>query len=72
MCHESSGTGLTEVIGSGKGTVRLSDFDYADALRYVYGMTVDEWKRDFQTPASEEQMQKYEESKPLHAKISGY
>jgi molybdopterin-dependent oxidoreductase alpha subunit len=32
MCHESSGTGLTEAIGSGKGTVRLSDFDHADAI----------------------------------------
>jgi molybdopterin-dependent oxidoreductase alpha subunit len=32
MCHESSGTGLTEVIGTGKGTVRLSDFEHADAI----------------------------------------
>jgi hypothetical protein len=48
------------------------DFDYADAQQYVYGMSLDQWKRDFQTPASEEQMQRYEESKPLHAKISGY
>ncbi len=32
MCHESSGAGLTEVIGTGKGTVRLSDFDHADAI----------------------------------------
>ena len=36
MCHESSGTALTEVIGSGKGTVRLSDFDQADAI-FVLG-----------------------------------
>jgi molybdopterin-dependent oxidoreductase alpha subunit len=36
MCHESSGTGLTEVIGSGKGTVRLSDFDHADAI-FIFG-----------------------------------
>jgi molybdopterin-dependent oxidoreductase alpha subunit len=32
MCHESSGTALSEVIGSGKGTVRLSDFDHAGAI----------------------------------------
>jgi uncharacterized protein len=48
------------------------DFDYADAQRYVYGMSIDEWKRDFQTEASEEQKQRFEDSKPLHAKISGY
>jgi len=36
LCHESSGTALNEVIGSGKGTVRLSDFDYADAI-FVLG-----------------------------------
>ncbi|MDP3938606.1 MAG: FdhF/YdeP family oxidoreductase, partial [Deltaproteobacteria bacterium] len=32
MCHESSGTGLTEVIGVGKGTVSLEDFERADAI----------------------------------------
>jgi molybdopterin-dependent oxidoreductase alpha subunit len=32
MCHESSGVGLTEVIGVGKGTVSLEDFDRADAV----------------------------------------
>ncbi|MEC9375351.1 MAG: FdhF/YdeP family oxidoreductase [Pseudomonadota bacterium] len=36
MCHESSGTALKEVIGSGKGTVRLSDFDHADLI-FVFG-----------------------------------
>jgi len=36
LCHESSGTALTEVIGSGKGTVRLSDFDKANAI-FVLG-----------------------------------
>src|SRR5207244_13414270 len=29
MCHESSGTGMTEVLGVGKGSVRLDDFDLA-------------------------------------------
>ncbi len=29
MCHESSGTALTETIGIGKGTVTLDDFHSA-------------------------------------------
>jgi hypothetical protein len=49
-----------------------SDFDYATAQEYVYGMSIETWKRDHQTSASDEQMQRYEDSKPLHAKISGY
>ncbi len=36
MCHESSGTALQQVIGSGKGTVRLEDFDKAGAI-FVLG-----------------------------------
>jgi molybdopterin-dependent oxidoreductase alpha subunit len=36
MCHESSGTALTETIGVGKGTVLLEDFDLAQAI-FVIG-----------------------------------
>src|SRR5436190_21412510 len=36
MCHESSGTALTETIGIGKGTVTLEDFDHAQAI-FVIG-----------------------------------
>ena len=36
MCHESSGTGLTEAIGFGKATVRIEDFAAADAI-FVIG-----------------------------------
>jgi molybdopterin-dependent oxidoreductase alpha subunit len=36
MCHESSGTGLTEVIGHGKATVRIEDFSHSDAI-FVIG-----------------------------------
>jgi molybdopterin-dependent oxidoreductase alpha subunit len=36
MCHESSGVALTEAIGIGKGTVKLEDFDRADAI-FVIG-----------------------------------
>ncbi len=32
MCHESSGTALGETIGIGKGTVKLDDFEKADAI----------------------------------------
>lgn len=32
MCHESSGTALTETIGIGKGTVTLEDFEHCDTI----------------------------------------
>ena len=32
MCHESSGRGLGETLGTGKGTVQLSDFEQADCI----------------------------------------
>jgi molybdopterin-dependent oxidoreductase alpha subunit len=32
MCHESSGVGLNETIGIGKGTVTLEDFDQAELI----------------------------------------
>ncbi|AUX27722.1 hypothetical protein SOCEGT47_083200 [Sorangium cellulosum] len=35
MCHESSGVGLREAIGVGKGTVSLHDFELADAIFVV-------------------------------------
>jgi molybdopterin-dependent oxidoreductase alpha subunit len=36
MCHESSGVGLRQSIGVGKGTVKLDDFEEADAI-FVMG-----------------------------------
>src|SRR6267143_1003068 len=38
MCHESSGTGMKEALGFGKGTVTLEDFNLADAI-FVIGQT---------------------------------
>ncbi len=35
MCHESSGTGLSEQIGVGKGTVGLPDFALADLILVI-------------------------------------
>src|SRR5206468_9570137 len=32
LCHESSGSGLGETIGIGKGTVKLEDFDKAQVI----------------------------------------
>jgi hypothetical protein len=48
------------------------DFDFSEAQQRVYGMSIEEWKRDYQTEASEEQQRRFQETKPLHAKISGY
>ncbi len=36
MCHESSGTGMKETLGFGKGTVTLDDFNLCDAI-FVIG-----------------------------------
>jgi molybdopterin-dependent oxidoreductase alpha subunit len=35
MCHESSGTALTESYGIGKGTVTLEDFEHTDLILIV-------------------------------------
>ncbi len=48
------------------------DMDYAAAQQQVYGMSIEQWKERHQTRASAEQMQKFEDTKPLHAKISGH
>jgi molybdopterin-dependent oxidoreductase alpha subunit len=36
MCHEASGVGLGQSIGTGKGTVTMADFDRAEAI-FVFG-----------------------------------
>lgn len=36
MCHEPSGVGMREMIGVGKGTVELSDFEKTEAI-FVFG-----------------------------------
>ena len=42
------------------------------AIEDVYGMTYGEWKENHQTKASDEQLKMFEETKPLHSKISGH
>lgn len=48
------------------------DIDYNAAQKEVYGMSIDDWKANHQTKASDEQMQRFNETKPQHAKISGH
>ena len=48
------------------------EFGFDEAQQRVYGMSIDEWKRDYQTEASEEQQRQFQESKPLQARITGY
>ncbi|WP_439488849.1 FdhF/YdeP family oxidoreductase [Algoriphagus sp.] len=35
MCHESSGVGLSETLGIGKGSVKLEDFDKAEVIMVI-------------------------------------
>ena len=35
MCHESSGVGLSETLGIGKGSVKLEDFDKAEVVMVI-------------------------------------
>ena len=48
------------------------DMDYDAAREVVYGMSYDDWKSKHQEPASDDQKQKFEDTKALHAKISGH
>ena len=43
-----------------------------DAIQAVYGMSYADWKANHQTKASEEQLQLFEDTKPLHSAISGH
>ena len=48
------------------------DINYDAARTAVYGMPYDEWRDKYQTEATPEQSKKFEETKPLHADISGH
>jgi hypothetical protein len=43
-----------------------------DARAVIYGMTYEEWKTKYQQKATPGQLQKFEETKPLHAFVSGH
>ncbi|MCK5895494.1 MAG: DUF1244 domain-containing protein [Cocleimonas sp.] len=51
------------------GNERGADISYAEAQQHIYGMSIAEWKENHQTKASNEQLKKFEASKPLHANI---
>lgn len=48
------------------------DMNYDQAREVVYGMPFDAWKAKYQKEATPEQKQKFEQTKPLHAEISGH
>ena len=46
--------------------------DYGQARERVYGTTYDEWKQSHQAEASAEQKSLFDQTRPLHAKISAH
>ncbi len=48
------------------------DISYDEAREAVYGMSYDDWKARFQKEATPEQKRRYEDTKPLHAFVSGH
>ncbi|MBT3768131.1 MAG: DUF1244 domain-containing protein [Rhodospirillaceae bacterium] len=48
------------------------EMDYDQAREVVYGMPYDDWKDQHQGSASDAQKQTFQDTKPLHAKISGH
>jgi hypothetical protein len=48
------------------------DMSYDEAREIVYGMPYSEWKEKYQKEATPEQQREFEETKPLHAFVSGH
>jgi hypothetical protein len=48
------------------------DMSYDEAREIVYGMPYDEWKRNYQKEASEDQKQLFQNTSHLHANISDH
>ena len=48
------------------------EMDYSAACEAIYGMPYAEWKQRYQKEASPEQQQTFEDTKPLHAFVSGH
>ena len=48
------------------------DIDYDQAREAIYGIPFGEWKAKHQKEATPEQKAEFEETKPLHARISGH
>ena len=47
------------------------DMSYDSARERVYGMTYGEWKDKYQREATPEQLQRFEDTKPMHASSAG-
>ncbi|MGD8559302.1 MAG: DUF1244 domain-containing protein [Gammaproteobacteria bacterium] len=43
------------------------EMSYDEARQTIYGMTYDQWKSQYQTEATEEQLKKFEATKSQHA-----
>lgn len=48
------------------------DMSYDVAREVVYGMSYSEWKSKHQHEATTEQQQRFDDTKPLHAFVSGH
>ena len=48
------------------------DMSYDEGREAVYGMPYEEWKKRYQHEATPEQQRVFEETKPLHAFVSGH
>lgn len=48
------------------------DMSSDEARQAIYGMPYDEWRAKYQKEATPEQKRRFEETKPLHAEISGH
>lgn len=51
---------------------RGMEMTYDEAREIVYGMPYEQWREKYQLEASDKQKRQFEETKPLHAKISGH
>ena len=56
----------------GAAEARGVDLDYEQARSVIYGMPYAEWKDKYQAEASPDQQQKFNDTRPLHAHVSGH
>ena len=67
-----TGNTLYRYINKAYASARGVELSSDEAREMIYGMPYDEYKEKYQEPASDEQKAKFEETKPLHAAISGH
>jgi hypothetical protein len=48
------------------------EMDYEGARNVIYGMSFANWKSKYQTEATQEQLERFEETIPQHAFVSGH